>query len=705
MNEMPFLIAHGHRLWIPILIGVVLLALAVVWVFREIWARNRARAESREYAGDPKALHGVIRGETIQSHYDEKRGKLQLVCEPQASTTAYLETSEGKVVLDGPVRIATGTRTKSRRRFRDSIFCSSTFTVRDGDPVIAVGELEMKPSDAPSDYRESAATRILRGPITIAAQKPKANHTPSPLIALAILAATVGGIGYKMMAGLGDSWRHECWPDPTYTNAPGPHMELSNTDACVLANMMPDQPYVLDEYADRFTSQPIANASELAQHLDVARTLNSCDASLTIARRVPDPNVLLEEATRCTDLQSRQIALAELGRFDEAAALGPLDDHHVGTTMVLGHRWADAAAYAHHLARIARDSAEDEESRRVLAAQHWDCVGELMSWYGGDKTALQRVQALSPGDHPMCRAELAAMTTGSSHETLIARKLDERGRRILDGDLLMDEFRTLAVERTLEGIPSNMTPSAVYPLGHKSESFSITWPTLAWATALAPAIPAPPPSEDAASITYYQFEIGRIYPAVLDGDLDAAHAHVEVARKASQTFPDLAEDLMAADAVIDLRTMKTDTKYRYREIIPLAALNLRAGVKNSDDFHRTSRDALDAATHGKIQPLLDEMTGRYDRFDMFDVMAILPRIPADQRAPIVQAAKWTGAEHYSISYNYPWSTMQDIADRRAFFTLGGDKDEAAKWMALYERFRTQLVTPQMLIALSEFDNN
>ncbi|MFT3696276.1 MAG: hypothetical protein QM831_24260 [Kofleriaceae bacterium] len=687
---MPFLVTYGSGLWVAILGLFVLLVLAIAWLIRRRWATNEARARVTTLARDPKALRGILRGEPLQSHYEARRWGITVETEAPPPVGAYLDTEEGKVIFDGNVRVDAGTFARSRRRFR-KVRYTSMLGIAVGDPVIAIGELLSTPSQDRADYRESAGIRVLRGPITVAALHPARNHTPITFVAVAVTIMISSWVGYEVLDGQGQRWRNECWHynDP---DKPGPHVALSNTDVCVLANMMPGQNDALAAFSQNFTAQPIANHEELVQHLEVARTLESCSVSLEVARHVLDPQVLLDEATRCADLEARQEALVELGRFDEAAAMGPID-RHVGTTMVLGHRWDDAASYAHHLARISRQAADPD------SAQHWDCVGELMSWYGGDQAALGRLLDLSP--NPNCKAELAAMTTGDIHALIIAGDQMSVERLLLDRDLPRQEQHVLDVERMMEGVPPVTPSSILYVLTSSTDFSAVISPSLLWATTFAT---TPKVSKDD-DFALYNYEMDRIVPAAFDGDLAVAHVHAAAAREALKSLEKLPPELGAVDAVIDLRSMKIDTAYKFDADLPTFPLKLRKGEPIEREYLRTNPKVLAAATAGDVKPLLDAINSRLGHYEIQDLIAIMPRIAADKRAAIAQAVRWNDQFRLGLRGGWPWSALEQAADRRTFFELANDPDDAAMWATIYKRFRDVFVTPHMLVALTEWDGD
>ena len=403
-------------------------------------------------------------------------------------------TADGEVALDGDIRVAAGSRVAARRRhvpdatpaelakkFSDStdskVSTAVLHEVHPGDEVIARGTLVREAGDEATGYRENATRRVLRGTIVIAARTPATKLVRPSLPLLAVLIAISTFVGYKVENVCGDSWRDTC--------RGGANLELTNGNACVMANAMPNQDGALDRLLELLDRKAAPSETALQERIALSRLVETCSESLMRLQRLDRPELVLEEARRCNDYEAQEVAYAELGRFAEAAAIAaPLTSYRAdtrGKILVMAGAWGPAAAYAEHRATDLRTQpAEAEPDRRDRIASEiveWQCIAALMQFYAdGNATSTARIRELAAGPHGnQCTPELAEVATDAERATILKAKYE-----------LDVPWRPLDLEAQLAGLGMMKNDGVPSLLLQGSESLGMAYAPALWATRLTP---------------------------------------------------------------------------------------------------------------------------------------------------------------------------------------------------------------------------
>jgi hypothetical protein len=736
---MPFLLLHGDGLWKVLLVAFIAIVIAVTLLLRKRGARKRAVLATRTLDRDPS--EGIVRG-TLGG------GRIATLAITTATSSEetlrhrdgelWIETPEGRVPLVGEIQVLSGSRASAARNgvpkrtpesLRDNqlvhpprlrarkITIATLVELVPGDQVVARGALVREAGTEATDYRENATTVSLHAtdtPIQVVAQQPRSAMVRPSLIAFALLAGAFGFVGYKIESALGSSWRDKCWNISDLSDDGPTHIVLDNSQSCILASTMPGQEGSLDTLSDRFDRTPITNEVDQEQHLELARVAGGCASSLQRAERASRPEVLLAEAERCHDFHRQQLALIELGRFEEAARFEPLD-RGAGALLVLGGNWTGAAALAEWSANHVSTDSDTSAKSHDSSVQQWRCLAELMRWNAGDRAALERVRALSPGPQPACRAELVEMSSGAERDALLLRGADDVALRAAHEPLGLDEATTFRMQQALDGQPALNQESIGSTLADGSAQLSMLWSPMIWATTIAPEPPLKGANFLSVGQGQFAYYEGRLLVHVYDGDLAAAHADADHAIAIASPLPYEAiysrHELGVVHALIDLYSAVTTTPFTdvptektvENELLGYIVphIYLRHGKQLLDEHRwlRTDIDALLAAANGDGEKLEAEMFHPYHSWSNMDVLAVLPRIKT-HRDEVMQAVKWGLTSESRMPYDFPWSSIEYAAERRTMFEITGDHDEAARWAAIYARYRKAVSDRKTLIALA-----
>ncbi|HEX7704251.1 MAG TPA: hypothetical protein VF403_26090, partial [Kofleriaceae bacterium] len=665
---LPFLVVHSDGLWKVLLVAFVAVVIAATLLLRKLGARNRARIATRVLDRDPG--EGIVRGTlgggtiatlTLATAMPNDDATLR-----HRDAELWIETPDGRVPLVGDIQALSGSRASAARngvplrtpaplrsnpfahapRLRDrKITIATLVELAPGDQVVARGALVRAAGTEATDYRENATAVSLQAtdtPIQVAALQPRSAVARPSVIVFALLAGVSGFIGYKIEAGLGGAWRDTCRDLPHLSDDGPSHIVLDNTQSCVLANAMPGQEDALDRLSDRFDRTPITNEAELEQHLELARLSGGCTSSLEHARRASRPEILLAEAERCHDFGQQQLALIELGRFEEAARFGLLE-REPGMLLVLGGNWTAAASLADWHANHVTIDPEMTAATHANIVMQWRCLAELMRWNAGDRAALDRMRALAPGANTACRAELVEMSSGADRDALLLRNASEDTMRAALQPLGLDESRAFELEQALDGQPALTQDNIGSTLANGSSETSMMRSPMIWTAAIAPEPPADASanfnSPGQGQFAYYE---GRLVVHVYDGDLAAAHADADhaiaIANSLEHDYIYSRRDLGVLHALIDLHGAVTTTPFTdvpadksvENELLGYIVphIYLRQGMKKvgEDHYLRTDIRALLAAVDGDGEPLANEMLRPFRSWTNMDVLAVLPRI-------------------------------------------------------------------------------
>ncbi|HET9993750.1 MAG TPA: hypothetical protein VFQ65_34670, partial [Kofleriaceae bacterium] len=560
--QLPFLVVHAALVWKVVLVAFVALCVTAFLAIRYALVRAGNRAAERELdTTDEGVVRGTLRGGIASTLYIAST--YGMAKQPRFHAgDLVIETADGDVALDGDIRVAAGSRVAARRRHlpestpeelaklhrdaTDSTIATAVLhQVHPGDEVIAKGTLVHEAGSAATDYRENATRRVLRGSIAIAARAPMTKVVRPSLPVLAVVLGVSAFAGYKIEGLCGDAWAETC--------RAGGDVDLTNGNACVMANAMPGSNDTLDTLLQQLDHQATPGEATLQERIALSRLVENCRSALQRLQRIDRPELAIAEARRCGDFEAQEIALAELGRFDDAAAvpvlLGGYRTEVRGRILVLAGAWRPAAAYAEQRAAELRSQpAEADPDRRDRIAADvvaWQCIAALMQYYAdGSATAVARIHELAAGPHGgQCAPELAE-----------AGSADERARVLGSSHDLVAPWRAIEVERQLAGLGMMNDHGVPAALLEGSDSLGMTYGPALWATRIAPPIPDHAPLEQR-----FTDATNRLAIAVWMRDFASAHRYADLAIELGR------DQLAGYDAqftslfhpMIDLYTAKT----------------------------------------------------------------------------------------------------------------------------------------------------
>jgi hypothetical protein len=280
--------------------------------------------------------------------------------------------------------------------------------------------------------------------------------------------------------------------------------------------------------------------------------------------------------------------------------------------------------------------------------------------------------------------------------------------------LASDEWRTFGLQQALAGQPALLQESIGSTLADGSAQMSMMWSPMVWAAAIAPEPRDGPANFMSAGQGQFAYYEGRLISHVHDGDLAAAHADADralaIANSIGHDSIYSRRDLGVLHALIDLYGPVTTTpftdvsaeKTTENELLGYVVphIYLRHGVKKLDgrNWLQTDVEALLAASAGDGERLANEMLRPYRSWTNMDVLAVLPRIKT-HRDEVMQVVKWGPTSVPRIPYDFPFGLIANPAERRTMFELVGDHDEAARWAAIYARYRKAFTDRKTLVAL------
>jgi len=717
--QLPFLVVHAALIWKAILGAFVGFWLVVFFAVRYALVRAANRMAARDLdTSDEGVIRGTLRGGTASTLYVTPT----LGASTQPSCHAgdlVIATADGDVVLDGELRVAAGARVAAKRRGVPAGTPSQIATgdlpiatavlheVCAGDEVIAKGTLVREAGDQATDYRENATRRVLRGSIQIAARTPATKLVRPSVAMLAIVIGVTGFVGYRALGLCGESWRETC--------RAGVDLELTNRNACVMANAMPGQHDALGLLLDQLDRKPIPSEAALDERIALSHLVEDCHGSVARLERLERPELTLAEAKRCGDYEAQQIALLQLGEFAKAAIV-PFEmtgyrSEVRGKLLVLAGAWHAAAAYAEQRATDLRSQpAEPDPDRRDRIASSivaWQCFAALMESYAGaNATSLPRMRELAAGPHgEECLPELAEVGTP-----------EETAKILGTHPGLETPWRTIELERQLAGLGMMKNDGIPAMLLQGSDSLGMAYAPIIWATRLAPPIPETGDLE-----MRFDDATHRLAIAVWSRDFAAAHRFADRALE-------LAHDERAGyDAqyagllhpAIDLYTAKTPLdvpKPLVRDdpeldmslaslwsfLTPHLALRHGDPLGNKGLVMTTEmQHALTDAQHGDaaalVKDLLDDPS-----LHPIDLIAVLPMVKT-HRDELVRALPFMPASNQIVDYRFPFGTAQYYAERRAMFELAGDAANAKRANDVFERYAAAFHDHRRLVALSLLD--
>jgi hypothetical protein len=734
MGALPLFVVHGGLIWkLAIAVAIIAVLAVIVWSRRHN-ERNAARCEARglDERTEPGLIRGTLGGGEA-STVVARRGLEPEIVANLRGDEIWIETADGRVALDGPIRVIAGTRASASRRGVPAetaqalaadpalakISHARLSIVGPGDDVIALGQLETVAGTDEADNRTNASQRVLRAlgdaPITIAARAARGAAPPLSVIGAIAIAGIVGVVAWRIEIALGESWEKTCWHershylDDNWTPADAP-VELSNTNACVLAAATSSRHDALSDLGEMVAYNPYRDAATYDRIIALAELGGDCGGLITTLERDSRYDDMLVQARRCGDHSAELRALVYLGRFDEAAAVTTTTEERehdrlpIGEVLILAGKWTEAAAMADRKSIEASERDHDPEHAEAAAMTvlAYKCLGELLRFDGGDKAALDRLRALERG--PRGQTCIAALSEAVP-EADRAKVLEPQDGGLLETDVLKDELRDFA-----SSDPSFELTSPEKLLG-TLDDFAGSHAGLAiWLSEV-----APPLGDTAAPLARLYRERWLTVAEVLAGDLAAARDHA--ARAVAIQIPDDREAFMRADLpmlpelVAFYAGEPVEAKMPAAELSrelwlhDFGALRLRHGDPIAKDAyygpHESYPKALVAAVAGDGRALAVEMSdSSLSWWHDIDIIAVLPRIKLGREAVVRQLAWSAPQDQERLAFKLPWSIATYAAGRRSALQLAGDTARAAWWNEIYKRCDAALRDRRKLVALA-----
>ena len=760
-DDLPFLLLYGPWVW-PIALAVAIaIPCVVVLLVRRRRAARDARAIVAQLEATPgvDVIRGTLGGagsaplvSTLEVSAGPRGQEPERAIESQRAAELWIDEGTRRIAIDADVVVLAGDRARAAsgrvpRGTPPTLVTASVIpwlakwkpterpgaarlrSLAPGTPIVAVGTLERAPSDEATDYRTGATEWFLRPvapdqPIAIAARRPAPGVVPLRRRSVGIGIAVAFAVGAFTLDRLGDGWDAACGP---YQDAGdrARFVDVSNTHVCALAAATPGK----QENAQRgllgmLERHPYRDQRSLERLAALAEISDGCERAAALLLAADQYEAVIDVARRCPERSERgqvrgarrqeHAALVALGRFADAAALKVQATKDVPglptlTTLILAERWHEAAAAVEARAAELKAQLHQEEDRRSyeLTDRHLACVATLLRHHGGDREALGRLRTAVAGtDGAACRPALAeavppdervAMTARdeyafTSHAALAGRMRYVEGRDDMDWE-----------HESVETVLGN-------PTGVGADD------TIAMAlyAAVTPVdVTALPPLRRAGVLRY------QALAKVFDGDVAAARelASQAMAAAAAVEKPDvyLPRDIPHLLAAVRLYTVDTDLGVdldhppRNRETVrelwyhDFGVLLLRQGSPVEDAYFGTRKqlaDALVAAANGDGRSLAVELgTQDFRNWTDTQVMAIWPRLKTNRDA-VARQLEWSAPTALArMGIDVPWSAIAYAATRRAALAMVGKPEAAARWDAIYRRYRAALGDRRRLVSL------
>jgi hypothetical protein len=737
MATLPLFVMHGGLVWkLAIALAIVSALAVIVWNRRRI-ARNTARAEVRalDARTESGAIRGTLGGGEASTVVAIRGIKPDLVADLR-DDEMWIETADGKVVLDGPIRVVAGSRAFAARRgapaetaealvaadpaLQNAAISNARLSmVRPGDDVIALGVLETIAGTDEADNRTNASMRVLKplgdAPITIVARAARGAAIPISLVGAIVIAGIVGFAAWRIEVSLGESWEKTCWHERTrdlddkWTPADAP-VDLSTTNACVLAAATSSRSEALHDLSELVASNPYRDRETIDRIIALGDLTGDCHDLTKTLERGSRYDEMLVQARRCGDHSAELRALVYLGRFAEAAAVTTTDDERerdslpIAEILILAGKWTEAAALADRksVESAKRDHDPKDAEAVAMTALAYKCLGELLRFDGGEHAALDRLRALAGGPNGQtCIAALSEAVPESER----ARVLEPQDGGLLETNFIKDELREFAGSD-----PGFEITSAEALLASLDDFAAERAGLVIWLSEI-----APPLGDNAAPIARLHRERWLTAASVLAGDLAAARDHA--ARAMATQVPDDVDAMSRQDLAMLSKLVAFYAGEPVEAAMPATVLSrdlwlhefgsllLRHGDPIAKNAYLGPRDtypkALEAATAGDGRALAVELANNERSWWRdIDIIAVLPRIKLGREAVARQLAWSAPPDRERLQFNMPWSMATYSAGRRYALQLAGDTATAAWWDAIFKRYDQALRDRRKLVAIA-----
>ncbi len=708
MEHVPFLIAHGPLFWRLLVVALVLAVLGAIWGVRYLGARRAMRDAARIVRRNHGSIRGTLRGG------DATTVRVTGVTRADAigswrDDSLWLETSERRIEIVGPIQIAVGSHyTASRHGLAvdnkraeavisqvpwaskpSAIHSAVAVHLSAGDEIEVRGVIESSASQHEAHPREAAIAWTARGedkePLVLAAVSPAPARVPLGLLRTAAVIVATFLVGSFIHRTLGDSWLQECQPDLAEKLDPLAPLELSNGDACVLAASVPKTRergiYFLHRYLE---THPYRDAATVARLDEVAVEAQDCDERLSALFYVQQRyEQVVVEARRCGNPRMEYEALLDLGRFDEAAEVQPLPFVPAQpplpspSTLIAAGRWSEAA-------RATRDEARGETAPFQTYRY---CVADYLGHLGGDREATARLQKLAAApqdpDAATCAPVLAVFEPerrvewiergGNYYRTryLLARPSFD----VYDADQLLTQPEHPGLHAIALWIPAE-------PVTAMDRVVAERWRVVKQVL-----------DNDPAGALVRAREVVAKMQALRDADPDREYLY------SSRPFDTLIPAVQLYTPTIfdielppDPRELWVDAVARLvvRSRRPIDALKLA--------YSEELEQAFRVAREGDGKAVLELLRKRGSYWYDSDVTALLPHITRDRdvlarELPYLRSStRMRGDGHIAEDALTAFS-------RREMFEAAGATEEAARWDAVYRRIDRVLRDDQRRTAL------
>jgi hypothetical protein len=701
-DDIPFVLLHGAWVLRIALALLVILVLLVAVQARRIATRTKSRRRLREMQnGDRHTIRGTLgavdRGPVAATVSVSRPRTIDERAHWRAKTV-WIETSEGRVFIDGPIVVELGSSGTSSRHgvpkmvdeldraarqlpsvIEGNYSCTTTAVVSVGDEVIAWGRLQQVPRAAEAGYREASVANVLRprdpdehSRVTIAALTPGiVLPRMSALVALILSLATAFG-GYELAAALGDRWYQECGElDFAHRDT---FVELHATNRCVMVAATPGGEDRALEWAHHALERsPARDDRSLARLLELTRRVEGCAAVLNTLEDNERSQDVLEQAKRCGQGDALSALLVAEGRFEEAAALAPDPDLQI---LIAARRWIPAAEMI------------DQRGQRTYER----CLSQLFRHYGGDSAALGHLEILAKTDDA-CLPIVAEAAPPRERFALVSK---------LERSTIHREIEMLAF---LEGTRVPHTTAGpeevLVRLGDATSPRDVIF-----------AFAAPHAAHNAAVDAQAVALRWRAVAHVLAGEHREA---AEVARLAVDTRAALASpvsmsatttdtsllpatvalytptvDAVQLDRVgIDMLDPESRARYADSRLLRFDRLALRANAARAP----SSITAIEVARLGDGATLVKAIQ-RIGDVDDGDVLAVLPHLKTGRD----ELMRWLAQSQPRQQGTSPLAVATRAAVRRDLFRIGGDARKAARWARIEQR-AARVLDRQRLMAL------
>lgn len=686
MGHLPFLVAHGRAIGIALVAGGGALGVALVQLLRKRSEANRierlrarrVNAVSALAAGNA-VIRGRLRGRAATAYTFE--GMLAR----ERSDELSIDVEGTTVTVRGDVEVLAGTHVTTSWHGTPPGFTAKVekggwyvYEVRDGDEVIASGQLANVAGSSDTAYRDAAGGWVLEAApksegIELVAATPEARPRALHPAGVAVFGAIVAAVTYLVLWGIG--------------------AQLVDKHPVIAAAFPHVRGDALDKLEWRLEFVAPRTDEILEQRFELADLLHGCKSRARLEG--DEEHYDAELADACGDAAATIDALAHLGRYKEAEAAVKAQHRSWpaanGTIALAAGDWNAAAEAAQDLVRrIAADPPKGDQTYHQLAIAGTTCYAQWFLAKAGDTKAAATLATLGP-DNVECMIARAMLLPPEQRGAALAAA----GQSNDDNQLTQAvTAKTIAWAYGVEDrnwVTHDMYDTIRTLLGESSET------SRAWLSPLALSVRAPDASDRG---------IALACAAVLDavrGDFERAKARsAEAATNAGED----ADDIAAVRHAVALHTPELLTvghHYEHPATEPLVALragSMPANVHLLDNHRADFGAAVRAAFTGDgalLAKAIHDDPPMWEA-DVGDILAVAPLVH-QHRAELATALRnFHGRDGMDIE-KLPFSVLDEAAIHRDLAALLGDDATAKHWQQLIDAQLPVLDDPDRVIAL------